>query len=157
MTPAPPGSRASRGPLPEVDHAAREVVRTVLPLRRPVVTAHGTEREKQVVLVRARDADGREGWGECPALRAPTYTGEWADGAEAVLRRFLIPAALAGRPSGVVGHPMAAGAVEAALLQLRLAAAAETLPGWLGAVRDRVRCGVAVGIADTVDALVAEV
>lgn len=157
MTPAPPGSRAPRGPLPEVDLAHLEVVRAVLPLRRAFVTAHGVEREKQVVLVRARDGDGREGWGECPALRAPTYTGEWADGAEAVLRRFLVPAALAGRPIGVVGHPMATGAVEAAILQLRLAAAGETLPGWLGAVRDRVRCGVAVGIADTVDALVAEV
>ena len=134
-----------------------EVVRTVLPLRRPFVTAHGVERERQVVLVRATGADGSIGWGECPALGGPTYTGEWADGAEAVLRRFLVPAALAGRPSGVVGHPMAAGAVEAALLQLRLVAARQPLASWLGAVRDRVPCGVAVGVAASIDELVDEV
>ncbi len=157
MSPAPRGGGAPRRHLPEVVLAGLEVVRTSLPLRSPFVTAHGVEHEKQVVLVRALGADGHEGWGECPALGAPTYTGEWADGAEAVLRRFLVPAALAGRPSGVVGHPMATGAVEAALLQLRLAAANESLAGWSGAVRDRVTCGVAVGIADSIDALVAEV
>lgn len=157
VTPGAAGGAAPRHPLPEVAPAALEVVRAVLPLRRPFATAHGLEREKQVVLVRALDAEGREGWGECPALGAPTYTGEWADGAEAVLRRFLLPAALAGRPSGVVGHPMAAGAVEAALLQLRLAADGETLAAWLGAVRDRVPCGVAVGMAGSIDELLAEV
>lgn len=155
MSPGP--RRAARAPLPEATPIALEVVRGSVPLCRPFVTAHGEESVKQVVLVRAVDADGREGWGECPAPTAPTYTGEWADGAEAVLRRFLVPAALAGRPSGVVGHPMAAGAVEAALLQLRLAAAGQSLAGWLGAERRRVPCGVAVGRARSVDELVAEV
>ncbi len=157
MSPAPLGTGASLGDLPEVQLTDLEVVRTVLPLRRPFVTAHGVERERQVVLVRATGTDGAAGWGECPALGAPTYTGEWADGAEVVLRRFLVPAALAGRPDGVVGHPMAAGAVEVAILQLRLAAAGASLAGWLGAVRDRVPCGVAVGRAESVDELVDEV
>lgn len=156
MIPSPRGT-APRRELPEVALADLDVVRTVLPLRRPFVTAHGVERERQVVLVRATAVDGAVGWGECPALSAPTYTGEWADGAEAVLRRFLIPAALAGRAPGVVGHPMAVGAVEAAVLQLRVAATGETLAGWLGAVRDRVPCGVAVGVAGSVDDLVDEV
>jgi O-succinylbenzoate synthase len=52
---------------------------------------------------------------------------------------------------------MASAAVEAALLDLRLAAAGQDLPGWLGAVRDRVPAGVAVGVAPSVDALVEEV
>ena len=147
----------ARGPLPDVPLVALEVVRAVLALRAPFVTAHGIEEDKQVVLVRAVGPDGLEGWGECPALSLPSYTGEWADGAEAVLRRFLVPAALAGRPSGVVGHPMASAAVEAALVQLRLAGAGLSLASWLGAVRDRVPCGVAVGIASSVDALVTEV
>ncbi|CAN5129921.1 o-succinylbenzoate synthase [soil metagenome] len=107
--------------------------------------------------MRAVGADGAEGWGECAALATPGYNSEWVDGAEAVLRRFLVPAALAGRPSGVVGHPMASAALEAAVLHLRLAAAGTTLAGWAGAVRDRVACGVAVGIADSVDELLAEV
>ncbi len=144
-------------PLPEVRPAALEVVRTTLPLVAPFTTATGTEAVREVLLVRARDDEGHEGWGECGALSAPTYTGEWVDGAEAVLRRFLLPAALAARPSGVRGHPMASAAVEAALLDLRLAAAGQDLPAWLGAVRDRVPAGVAVGVAASVDALLAEV
>jgi O-succinylbenzoate synthase len=52
---------------------------------------------------------------------------------------------------------MASAAVAAALLDLRLAAAGRDLPSWLGAVRDRVPAGVAMGFAPTVDALLAEV
>lgn len=133
------------------------MVRTRLALARPFVTAHGTETSREVLLVRVLAADGAEGWGECAAPAQPTYTGEWVDSAEAVLRRFLIPALLAGRHPGVVGHPMAAAALEAAVLHLRLALAGTTLATWAGAVRDRVPCGVAVGIASSVDALVAEV
>ena len=157
MTPAPEGLAGARAELPEVEVVALEVVRAVLPLRRPFVAAHGVEHERRVVLVRATAADGSLGWGECPALAAPTYTGEWADGAVAVLEAFLLPAARAGADAGVVGHPMASGAVEAAVLQLRLAAAGTTLARWLGAVRDRVPCGVAVGVAPTVDDLLAEI
>jgi O-succinylbenzoate synthase len=154
----PVGSPATgRPPLPAVAVADVDVVRVRLPLARPFVTASGTEHVKEALLVRAVGVDGTEGWGECPALAAPTYTAEWVDGAEAVLRRFLLPAAVAGRPAGIVGHPMAAAAVEAAVLHLRLATAGTTLPGWLGAVRDRVPCGVAVGIAGSIDDLVAEV
>lgn len=144
-------------PLPEVRPAALEVVRTALPLAAAFTTATGTESVREVLLVRARDDEGHEGWGECGALSAPTYTGEWVDGAEAVLRRFLLPAALAGRPAAVAGHPMASAAVEAALLDLRLAAAGRDLPSWLGAVRDTVPAGVAVGVAASVDALLEEV
>ena len=157
MTSAPEGPAGARAELPEVQVDSLEVVRAVLPLRRPFVTAHGVEHERRVVLVRATAVDGSVGWGECPALAAPTYTGEWADGAVAVHEAFLLPAARAGRDAGVVGHPMASGAVEAAVLQLRLAAAGTTLARWLGAVRDRVPCGVAVGVAPTVDDLLAEV
>jgi O-succinylbenzoate synthase len=147
----------ARPPLPEVRPAALEVVRTTLPLLTPFATATGTEVVREVLLVRARDEEGHEGWGECGALSQPGYTGEWVHGADAVLRRFLLPAASAGRPAGVAGHPMAAAAVEAALLDLRLAVAGTDLPSWLGAARDRVPAGVAVGVGPSVDALVAEV
>jgi O-succinylbenzoate synthase len=143
--------------LPEVVPADIEVVRGRMPLVRPFITAHGTEASKEVLLVRAVGADGAEGWGECAALATPGYSAEWVEGAEAVLRRFLVPAALAGRRAGVVGHPMAVAALEAAVLHLRLAAAGTTLAAWAGAVRDRVACGVAVGIPASVDDLLAEV
>jgi o-succinylbenzoate synthase len=148
---------AARPGLPAVRPAALEVVRASLPLAAPFATAWGTEVVREVLLVRARDRDGHEGWGECGALSQPGYTGEWVDGVEAVLRRFLVPTALEGRPPATTGHPMASAAVAAALLDLRLAVAGRDLASWLGAVRDRVPAGVAVGIAPSTDALVAEV
>lgn len=150
-------SGGARAPLPEVVPADIQVVRGRLPLARPFATASGSETSKEVLLVRAMGGDGAEGWGECAALATPSYSSEWVEGAEAMLRHFLIPAALAGRPARVVGHPMATAALEAAVLHLRLAAAGTTLAAWAGAVRDRVACGVAVGIAGSVDELVAEV
>ena len=134
-----------------------EVVRGRLALARPFVTASGTETSKEVLWIRARSAEGAEGWGECAALSTPSYSAEWLEGAEAVLRRFLVPAAFAGRPARVVGHPMARAALEAAVLHLRVAASGTTLAAWAGAVRDRVACGVAVGIAGSVEELMAEV
>jgi O-succinylbenzoate synthase len=145
-----------REPLPDVVPVEIEVVRRSLPLRRPFEAAHGTTRVRDVVLVRAVGPDGTERWGECSALPEPTWTAEWTDGAETVLRRFLVPAALRGEPSGVAGHPMASAAVDTALLQLRLAAAGTTLAAWAGAVRDRVPCGVAVGQVDGAVEAVAE-
>lgn len=92
-----------------------ELVRVRLPLRTPHRAAHGSEAEREVVLVRVRLADGGEGWGECSALARPTYTAEHVSGAWTVLRDELLPARLAARPAGVVGHPMAAAAVEVAV------------------------------------------
>ncbi len=104
---------------------AIELVRVRLPLRRSLVSAHGTESVREVVLVRVVDADGAEGWGECSALEAPTYTGEYTDGAWAVLRDYLAPGRLANEgsgpiPRGVVGHPMAEAALSTAQLDLSL-------------------------------------
>lgn len=143
--------------LPEVKLAAIEVVRVELEMVKPFRTAHGIERHRTVLLVRAIADNGAGGWGECSALSAPSYNGEWIDGAEAVLNQFLVPAALANEPAAVVGHPMANSALEVAITQLRLQSAGLTLASWLGAVRDKVPCGVAVGISETIDALVEEV
>ena len=133
-----------------------ELVRARLPLVRPFVAAHGTEHERDVVLVRVL-AGGHEGWGECGALARPTYTGEYTDGAWAVLRDELAPAAVAGRDAGVVGHPMATGALRNAIDDARLRARGENLAASLGATRERVPCGVVAGVADSVDALLEEV
>jgi O-succinylbenzoate synthase len=111
------------GRLPDlgsIEVEAIELVRVQLPLRAALESAHGVERTRDVVLVRALGADGAEGWGECSALEAPTYTGEYTDGAWAVLRDHLVPAARAGRLGVVRGHPMATTAVEVALTDLEL-------------------------------------
>jgi O-succinylbenzoate synthase len=128
-TSATPPSRhdvtAPLGPLPALTDAvagldAIELVRVRLPLRTSIESAHGCESVRDVVLVRALGRDGVEGWGECSALEAPTYTGEYTDGAWAVLRDHLVPAGLAGRFGVVRGHPMAFTALEVALTDLQL-------------------------------------
>jgi o-succinylbenzoate synthase len=97
---------------------AVELVRVRLALRRPMESAHGTETHREVVLVRAIGAGGLEGWGECSALEAPTYSGEYTDGAWAVLRDHIVPAVLGRSIGGVRGHPFAMSALATAIADL---------------------------------------
>ena len=136
---------------------AVELIRVRLPFVRPFRTSFGTETEKDAILVRAVAGDGLEGWGECAAMAAPRYSGEWTDGALLVLRDFLVPAALTGSDSGVRGHAMAKAALEAALLDLELRSRGVSLAAHLGGVRDRVECGVSLGIEDDLDILLEQV
>lgn len=136
---------------------AVELRRVEAPLVAPIVAAHGVETVRRVILVRVVDEQGREGWGECDALAAPTYTGEWHDGAWAVLRDHIVPAVLAGDPPAVVGHPMAWTGVETALVDQRLRAAERRLVDVLGRARAAVTSRAVVGIAPTIDELLAEV
>jgi len=133
--------------------AAVELLRVRIPLKRPFTASFGTSADKECVVVRAIGSDGAEGWGECTAMEAPRYSGEWNDGAWLVLRDHLIPAALAGGPSGIRGHPMAEAALEVALVDLELRSKGVSLAKHLGGVRDRVPCGVSVGIEDRIDDL----
>ena len=138
------------------DLQAVELVRVRLPLLRPFTTSFGTSSVKDAILVRALGSDGAEGWGECVAMEAPLYSSEWNDGAWLVLRDYLAPAALSGSEARIRGHPMASAAVEAAVLDLRLRREGVSLARHLGGTRDRVECGVSLGIEDDLDDLVAE-
>jgi o-succinylbenzoate synthase len=131
-----------------------ELLRVRLPLKRAFTTSFGTSTEKECVLVRAI-GDNSEGWGECTAMERPAYSAEWNDGAWLVLRDVLGPAALAGKDSGVQGHPMARAALEVALTDLDLRRRGVSLAEHLGAVRDRVPCGVSVGLEDRIEDLLA--
>jgi o-succinylbenzoate synthase len=91
------------------------------------------------------------------AMTAPRYSGEWTEGAWLVLRDFLIPAALSGRDAGIRGNPMAKSALEVALLDLELRGRGVSLATHLGGVRDRVECGVSLGIEDELDVLLQQV
>jgi O-succinylbenzoate synthase len=97
---------------------AVELVRVRLPLRRPLRASHGTESVREVVLVRVIDRNGVEGWGECSALEVPTYTGEYTDGAWAVLRDYLVPSLMSGRTPHLRGHPFATNALAMAVCDL---------------------------------------
>ena len=106
--------------------------RVRLPLVTPLVSAHGTETERDVVLVRVELDSGEVGWGECSTLARPTYTSEYTAGAWVTLRDELAPALLAGRRSDVVGHPMAAAGVATAQADADLRRVDRSLADQLG-------------------------
>jgi O-succinylbenzoate synthase len=150
-----PDVPAVRPVLPE----AIELRRVRLPLVRPMVAAHGVERDRDVVLVAATLPDGSVGWGECSTLGRPTYTGEWTGGAWGILRDEIAPAVLAGRASEVVGHPMASASVSTAVLDARLRSSGTNLGTSLGlgvGLGGRAVPSTAVtGIQATIDDLLA--
>jgi o-succinylbenzoate synthase len=143
-----------------------ELRRIAMPLVRPFRTSFGTQTARDVLLVHVVTDIG-EGWGECVALADPVYSSEYVAGAHQVLRDYLVPQVLAAplasarrladRTSSLVGHRMAKAALELALLDAELGAASMSLATYLGGTRDRVDCGVSVGIAPSVEDLLDEV
>lgn len=139
-----------------------ELRRIGMPLVAPFRTSFGVETERDVLLVRAVTQDA-EGWGECVAMSDPLYSSEYVDAAADVLRRFLIPAvaarehldanAVASVLAPYKGHRMAKAALELAILDAELRAEGRPLARELGAVRDRVPCGVSVGIMNSIPEL----
>jgi o-succinylbenzoate synthase len=137
-----------------------------LPLVRPFRTSFGTSTEKVCVLVRL-ETDEAEGWGECVADIEPAYSEEFNDGAWLVIRDHLAPALLRAGDvsiddldrvlSHVRGNPMAKAAVIDAFVDAELRGRNVSLASWLGSERERVACGVSIGIADTVEALLDQV
>ncbi len=141
---------------------AVELRRVELPLVAPFRTSFGTQTVRDVLLVQVTTPES-QGWGECATLPDPRYSAEYVDGAADVLRRFLVPA-LAAVPDldahavGRVlepfkGHWMAKAALETAVLDAELRAAGQSFGRFLGAARDRVPCGVSVGIMDSIPQL----
>jgi O-succinylbenzoate synthase len=143
-----------------------ELLRVRMPLVGVFQTSFGAEQDRDILLVRVR-GDAGEGWGECVAPNDPLYSAEYVEGAQLVLERHLLPRVFAlpdvtaetavAAMAHVKGHPMAKAAVEMALLDAELRARGVSLAEHLGADRDRVPCGVSVGIHPDVPALLAAV
>ncbi|GAA4533301.1 o-succinylbenzoate synthase [Amycolatopsis samaneae] len=139
-----------------------EIRRVEMPLRSPFRTSFGTQTVRALLLLRVV-TDEAEGWGECVAMADPLYSPEYLDGSADVLRRFLVPAlaraerldatAVAPALAAFHGHRMAKGALEMAVLDAELRARGVPLARELGATRDRVPCGVSVGIMDSIPEL----
>ncbi|MFC9978127.1 o-succinylbenzoate synthase [Spirillospora sp. NPDC127200] len=137
-----------------------ELRRVAMPLREPFRSSLGAFTSREVLLVRLVTPDA-EGWGECVALPDPRYSSEYVDGAADVMRRFFVPALTSADAHDVEralqpfrGHRMAKAALEAAALDAGLRARGQSLAAFLGAARDKVACGVSVGVADSVEQLV---
>jgi len=138
-----------------------------LPLIHFFETSFGRTTERSILLVRVRDADGGEGWGECTAGEGPFYCDEWTGTAWSTISRFLggmvvrreVPGAeqIWGLMRSVRGHRMAKAAIETACWDLE--AKRLELPLWkhLGGVRAEIASGVSIGIQDTPEALLEKI
>lgn len=143
-----------------------------MPLVSPFRTSFGTETDRDILLVHVTTPDA-DGWGECVAGMGALYSPEYVEGAQDVITRFLVPRVFATEVTSaehvaeilgpIKGHRMAKAAVETAILDAELRTRGESLASHLGTTRDRVACGVSVGIAssipallDTVDAFLAQ-
>ena len=145
---------------------AVELLLIEIPLVRPFRTSFGEVGDKRCVLVRL-ETDDAEGWGECVADTHPDFSAEFNEGAWLVLRDFLVPALIGAGDlgideaeralSGVRGNPMAKAALVDAFVDAELRAAGVSMAAWLGAARDRVSCGVSIGIASSTGALLEQV
>ncbi|MFB2599513.1 o-succinylbenzoate synthase [Herbiconiux sp. P17] len=145
---------------------AVELHRVAMPLVRPFETSFGRQTAREVLLVRVI-TDAGDGWGECVAMADPVYSSEYVEGCADVIRSYFAPALLdAGtvRAADVasvldfaIGHRMAKAAVETAVLDAQLRASGTSFGEYFGAVRPEVDCGVSVGIAPDLEALLTEV
>ncbi|MGC0416377.1 o-succinylbenzoate synthase [Embleya sp. AB8] len=140
-----------------------ELRRIAMPLRAPFRTSFGVESARDILLLRVVTPEA-EGWGECVAMSDPLYSSEYVEGAADVLKRYLIPTlpALGERVSARAvkralkpfkGHRMAKAALETGVLDAQLRLSGESFGSFLGAARDRVPCGVSVGIMDSIPEL----
>lgn len=130
-------------------------------------TSFGQTTERRILLVRATDADGASGWGECTAGEWPFYSEEWIESAWAVLRDFLVPMSLGREVDGaagvfdlmkrVRGNRMAKAAIETACWDLEAQRMGVALWQHLGGVRAEIPCGVSIGIQATPEALVEKI
>jgi len=146
-------------PKLQVERARLRIVE--LPLVAPFTTSFGTQTVRRALLVELT-GDGVFGIGECTAGIEPTYSSETCSGALDVLRNCILPAIVRGpaaRVSGhaerwawVRGHNMAKAAAEMALLDQAGRASNVALAELLGGLKQRIPCGVSIGIQPSLPA-----
>ncbi len=129
-----------------------------LRLLHPFETSFGSSQDRHVILVKVTDGT-HAGWGEVTAAEGPFYSYETWETAWHVLRDFVIPATVRANspPPQIRGHHMAKAGLETAIWDLE--AKAKNMPLWrmLGGVRERIDCGVSIGIQPTIDRLLAKI
>ena len=135
-------------------------------LLHPFETSFGVTQQRRIVLVKVSDGS-HEGYGEVTAGEGPFYNHETTETAWHILRDFIIPSSIGKEftcardvlplVAGIRGHNMAKAGLETALWDLE--ATLEKVPLWklLGGTREKIDCGVSIGIKPTIDKLLATI
>src|SRR5215510_6427028 len=135
-------------------------------LLHPFETSFGATQDRHIVLVKISDGT-QTGWGEVTAAEGPFYSYETWETAWHVLRDYIVPK-LAGKEiadvhqykalvAGFRGHNMAKAGVETALWDLDAKIKAVPLWKMLGGERERIDCGVSIGIQRSIDKLLEKI
>ena len=134
-----------------------------LPLRRAYETSGSRETHQTRVLCRV-ESQGAAGWGESVAPELPWYSGETPRTVLYALEEIIVPRLLATELAGpedverelawIRDHRMAKATVEMAVWDLFAKLRGEPLSALLGGTRERIPCGVAIGIQPSIPALI---
>ena len=133
-----------------------------LPLKTPYETSGSRETHQTRVIARV-ESQGVVAWGESVAPETPWYSGETPETVWWLLDAIAIPRLLSADVSGpedtsrilawIKDHRMAKATLEMAIWDLFAKAAKLPLAKLLGGTRDRILCGVAIGIQPSPEAL----
>jgi O-succinylbenzoate synthase len=133
-----------------------------LPLKRAYETSGSRETHQTRVIARV-ESEGAVGWGESVAPELPWYSGETPQTVWYALDEIIVPALLAAelhRPedterllSWIREHRMAKATLEMAIWDLFAKRDSQSLSKLLGGTRERILCGVAIGIQPSIEAL----
>lgn len=137
-----------------------------LPLKRAYETSGSRETHQTRVIARV-ESEGAVGWGESVAPELPWYSGETPKTVWYALDEIIIPALLAAelhQPEDtervlawIREHRMAKATLEMAIWDLFAKRDGRSLSKLLGGTRDRILCGVAIGIQPSIDELLATI
>ena len=133
-----------------------------MPLARPFETSFGRTTQRRILLVEI-EADGLSAWGECVAGEHPYFSEESIDSAWLVTERELAPRLVGKEVVGggavpalfhqVRGNRMAKAALENAVWDLDAQKKRIPLAALLGGTRNRISCGVSIGIQSSPEGL----
>jgi O-succinylbenzoate synthase len=134
-----------------------------LPLRRAYETSGSRETHQTRVLCRV-ESEGAVGWGESVAPELPWYSGETPWTVLYALEEIILPQLLAAELAApedvdrelawIRDHRMAKATIEMAVWDLFAQRRGEPLSALLGGTRERILCGVAIGIQPSIPALI---
>jgi O-succinylbenzoate synthase len=129
-----------------------------MPLAHPFETSFGVTTGRRILLVEL-EGDGLSAWGECVAGEHPYFSDEMVDTAWHIVETELAPRLLkadVARGSDVPalleqvrGHRMAKAALENAVWEMEAQRKGVPLGKLLGGTRERIPCGVSIGIHKT--------
>ncbi len=137
-----------------------------LPLKQAYETSGAIESHQTHVLARV-ESEGLVGWGESVASELPWFSGETPETVWYLLEKVAVPQLLATRLgraqdadvalAWIREHRMAKATIEMAIWDLFAKRAGAPLGALLGGSRERIPCGVAVGIQPTIPKLLTRI